>query len=124
MDICIKVNIIFIIKKIKKNTLLSLIYYYYFRTVLSNENSDLSHNLLHSLIVLINWQDEMYSDVLRIYFNKTVKIDDPSLKTLVILFKTRGFCSVSLNKTVSIKYYHHSSITSMYFYLSNNGIFL
>jgi len=57
----------------------------------------------------------MYSDVLRLYFNKTVKIDDPSLKTLVILFKTRGFCSVSLNKTVSIKCYHHLSITSMYF---------
>jgi len=46
----------------------------------------------------------MYSDVLRLYFNKTVKIDDSSLKTLVILFKTRGFCSASLNKTVSIKY--------------------
>lgn len=59
---------------------------------------------MHSLIVLIHWQDEMYSDVLRLYFNKTVKIDDSSLKTLVILFKTRGFCSVSLNKTVSIKW--------------------
>ncbi|XP_060874698.1 serine-protein kinase ATM isoform X2 [Metopolophium dirhodum] len=72
---------------------------YALKTVSSNENSDLSHNLLHSLIVLINWQDEMYSDVLRLYFNKTVKIDDSSLKTLVILFKTRGFCSVTLNKT-------------------------
>lgn len=69
---------------------------------MSSENSDLSHKLLQSIIVLINWHDEMYSDVLRPYFNKTVKIDDPSLKTLVILFKTRGFCSASLNKMVSI----------------------
>lgn len=48
----------------------------------------------------------MYSDILRLYFNKTVKIDDPSLKTLVVLFKTRGFCSTSLNKAVSITCYH------------------
>ncbi|XP_029344827.1 serine-protein kinase ATM [Acyrthosiphon pisum] len=72
---------------------------YALQTVSSNENSDLSHNLLHSLIELINWQDEMYSDVLRLYFNKTVKIDDSSLKTLVILFKKRGFCSATLNST-------------------------
>lgn len=69
---------------------------------MSNENSDLSHHLLQSLIVLKNWNDDMYSDVLRPYFNKTVKIDDHSLKTLIVLFKTRGFCSVSLNKTVSV----------------------
>jgi len=72
--------------------------------VMSNENADLSHSLLHSLIVLINWHDEMYYDVLRLYFNKTIKIDDSSLKTLVVLFKTKGFCSNSLNKTVNIKY--------------------
>jgi len=73
---------------------------------MSNEHSDLSHNLLHSLIILINWHDEMYTDVLRLYFNKTVKIDDPSLKTLVVLFKTRGFCSAFLNNTVNITYSH------------------
>lgn len=48
----------------------------------------------------------MYSDILRLYFNKTVKIDDPSLKTLIVLFKTRGFCSASLNKAVSITCYY------------------
>jgi len=74
--------------------------------VMSNEDSDLSHSLLHSLIVLINWHNEMYSDILRLYFSKTIKINDPSLKTLVVLFKTRGFCSASLNKTVNIKFYN------------------
>lgn len=73
-----------------------------FRTILSNENSEVSHNFLQSLIVLNNWHDEMYSDVLRPYFNKTVKIDDHSLKTLIVLFNTRGFCNVSFNRTVNI----------------------
>lgn len=73
---------------------------------MSNEDSDLSHSLLHSLIVLIDWHDEMYSDILRLYFSKTIKMNDPSLKTLVFLFKTRGFCSSSLNKTVFIKFYN------------------
>jgi len=48
----------------------------------------------------------MYSDILRLYFNKTVKIDDPSLKTLIVLFKSRGFCSAFLNKAVSITFYN------------------
>lgn len=69
---------------------------------MSNENPDLSHDLLQSLIVLNYWHNEMYSDVLRPYFNKTIKIDDYSLKTLIVLFKTRGFCCASLNRTVGI----------------------
>lgn len=73
-----------------------------FRTIVSNDNTDVSHNLLQSLIVLRNWNDEMYSDVLRPYFNKIIKVDNHSLKTLIVLFKARGFCTVSLNKTVSI----------------------
>ncbi|XP_026809071.1 serine-protein kinase ATM isoform X1 [Rhopalosiphum maidis] len=78
---------------------LKTVWTYALKMIMSNENADLSHSLLHSLIVLINWHDEMYYDVLRLYFNKTIKIDDSSLKTLVVLFKTRGFCSNSLNKT-------------------------
>lgn len=73
-----------------------------FRTIMSHENPDLLHELLQSLIVFKNWNDEMYSDVLRLYFNKTVKYDNYSLKTLIVLFKSRGFCSTSLNKTVDI----------------------
>lgn len=77
--------------------------YYYFRIIMSNENSDVSHDLLQSLIILkTNWCDEIYIDVLRPYFNKIVKIDDYSLKTLIVLFKTKGFCSTALNVTVSI----------------------
>lgn len=72
---------------------------------MSNENPDVSHNLLQTLISLKNWHDDMYCDVLRPYFNKTVKINDHSLKTLTVLFKTRGFCFTSLNNTVS-KYYY------------------
>lgn len=72
---------------------------------MSNEDSDLSHNLLQSYIVFINWYDEMYSDILRPFLNKTIKINDSSLKTLIVLFKIRGFCSVSFNRTVSIIYY-------------------
>lgn len=52
----------------------------------------------------------MYSDVLRPYFNKTVKINDYSLKTLTILFKIRGFCNVSLNITVCIMLYIYVNI--------------
>lgn len=44
----------------------------------------------------------MYSDVLRPYFNKAVKIDNPSLNTLIVLFTTKGVCNVTLNRTVSI----------------------
>jgi hypothetical protein len=70
---------------------------------MSNENVDVSHDLLQSLIILkTNWCDEMFIDVLRPYLNKTVKIDDYSLKTLIVLFKTKGFCSTSINVTVSI----------------------
>lgn len=68
---------------------------------MSNEYPDLSHNLLQSLIVLSYWHNEMHSDILRLYFNKTVRIDDYSLETLIVLFKARGFCSTSLNRTVS-----------------------
>ncbi|CAH1736405.1 unnamed protein product, partial [Aphis gossypii] len=78
---------------------LKTVWSYALKMVMSNEDSDLSHSLLHSLIVLINWHNEMYSDILRLYFSKTIKINDPSLKTLVVLFKTRGFCSASLNET-------------------------
>lgn len=84
--------------------------------VMSNEDSDLSHSLLHSLIVLINWNDEMYSDILRLYFSKTIKINDPSLKTLVVLFKTRGFCNASLNKTVNIKFYNQIQVCTKILY--------
>lgn len=73
---------------------------------MSNESIDLSHNLLQSLIVLNNWYDEMYSDVLRPYLNKTMKFNDFSLKTLVVLFKTRGFYSISFNRTVSVTYFY------------------
>lgn len=73
-----------------------------FRTIISNDHPDVSHNILQSLILFNNWNDEMYSDVLRPYFNKTVKINDYSLKTLIVLFKTRGFCNISFNITVSI----------------------
>lgn len=73
---------------------------------MSNENPDLSHNFLQSLIVLNYWHNEMYSDVLRPYFNKTIKVDNYSLKTLVILFKARGFCSASLNRTVGVLCYN------------------
>lgn len=69
---------------------------------MSNENSDVSHNLLQTLILLKNWHGDMYCDVLRPYFNKIVKLDNHSLKTLIILFKTRGFCYTSLNNAVSI----------------------
>jgi len=68
---------------------------------MSNENPDLSHNLLQSLILLNNWSNEKYFDVLRLYFNKSVQIDDDSLKTLIVLFKTQGFCGAFLNKTVN-----------------------
>jgi len=68
---------------------------------MSNENPGLSHNLLQSLISSNNWCDERYSDVLRLYFNKSIPIDDHSLKTLIVLFKTRGFCGVFLNNTVN-----------------------
>lgn len=75
---------------------------------MSSENSDVSHNLLQSLInVKTNWCDEMYIDVLRSYFNKTVKIDDYSLKTLIVLFKTKGFCRKVLNESVSTICYNN-----------------
>lgn len=74
---------------------------------MSNENSDVSHNLLQSLIFFKYWHTELYSDVLRPYFNKTVKIDDHSLKTLVVLFKIKGFCSAALSNTVSIVIYYN-----------------
>lgn len=68
---------------------------------MSNENPHLSHNLLQSLITLNNWHNDMYFDVLRLYLNKSIKIDNYSLKTLIVLFRTRGFCVTLLNKTVN-----------------------
>lgn len=89
--------------------LIIIINYYYvslvtcFRTIVSNDTPEISHDLVQSLILLNNnWHNEMYSDVLRLYFNKAVKIDNPSLNTLIVLFKTKGVCNVTLNRTVSI----------------------
>lgn len=44
----------------------------------------------------------MYADVLRPYINKTLKLNNQSLKTLIVLFETRGFSSIILSKAVSI----------------------
>lgn len=57
-----------------------------------------------------NWNNEMYSDVLRPYFNKTIKIDNTSLNTLIVLFKTRGVHIVTLNNIVSIIIYKLQNI--------------
>ncbi|XP_050425429.1 serine-protein kinase ATM isoform X2 [Adelges cooleyi] len=70
-----------------------------FKIIASNENLESSHSLLQALIISDHWHDELYIDTLRPYFNNTIKINDNSLKTLIVLFKKRGYSNKAFNKS-------------------------